>query len=71
MGCVSVCDMADRLGVSGSDGLRSLTGCYRPDCVVLVSGCRNEVSVLTDKVGRLWRALLRIASGWSSRFWCC
>lgn len=71
MGCVSVCDMADRLGVSGSDGLRSLTGCYRPDCVVLVSGCRNAVSVLTDRDAVAVRVLPRIVSGWSSRFWCC
>ena len=44
--------MADRLGVSGligRDGLRSLTGCYRRDCVSLVSGCRDASSVLSDK----------------------
>lgn len=52
-------DMAYRLGVTGWP---SLTGCYRPDCVGLVSGCRDAVSVLSDMgrvsvrvLPRIWR----------------
>jgi hypothetical protein len=52
-------------GVRGVDRLRSLTGCYRPDCVVLVSGCHDAVSVLTDRDAVSVRVLLRIVSGLS------
>lgn len=47
----------------GVRGLRSLTGCYRPDCVVLVSGCRDAVSVLSDRDGLAVRIPGQIVPG--------
>jgi hypothetical protein len=55
-------------GLIGGDGLRSLTGCYRPDCVVLVSGCCDAVSVLTDRDAVAVRESCRIVSDRSPRF---
>jgi hypothetical protein len=43
-------------------GSRSLTGCYRRDCVSLVSGCRDAVSVLTDREPETGRESCRIVS---------
>jgi hypothetical protein len=55
-------------GLIGRDELRSLTGCYRRDCVSLVSGCCDAVSVLTDRDAVAVRESCRIVSDRSPRF---